>query len=306
MISAQDLIEKILARSTTDDCIVVVKDKTQANLRWASSTLTTNGVIQERSVTVRAFIAMNVSMAAGAVTRTNVDESDFDALLSEAKAAALASGPAEDFAPLAADVSFGDWLAPHIPTGPDVFAKFAPELGEMMRRSQSDAIELFGYAEHTHQTIWVGSKGGMRLRHDSPVGRVEMTGKSHSRSRSTWDGIETHDFSNVSVANIDKNIRQRLSWQEKKIDLPAGRYDTVLPSGSVADLYVYMMWVSGGRDAFEGQSVFSKKGGGTRVGEKLSNVALQLFSDSSHPQLSGAPFVSASASSPFTSVFSKG
>jgi predicted Zn-dependent protease len=306
MISAQDLIEKILSRSTTDDCIVVVKDKTQANLRWASSTLTTNGVIQERSVTVIAFIAMNDSMAAGAVTRTNVDESDFDALLSEAKAAALASGPAEDFAPLATDVSFGDWRAPHLPTGPDVFAKFAPELGEMLRRSQSDAIELFGYAEHTHQTIWVGSKGGMRLRHDSPVGRVEMTGKSHSRSRSTWDGIETHDFSNVSVANIDKNIRQRLEWQEKKIDLPAGRYDTVLPSGSVADLYVYMMWVSGARDAFEGQSVFSKKGGGTRVGEKLSNVALQLFSDSSHPQLSGAPFVSASASSPFTSVFDNG
>jgi predicted Zn-dependent protease len=306
MISAQDLIEKILSRSTTDDCIVVVKDKTQANLRWASSTLTTNGVIQERSVTVIAFIAMNDSMAAGAVTRTNVDESDVDALLSEAKAAAHASGPAEDYAPLARDVSFGDWRAPHVPTGPDVFAKFAPELGEMMRRSQSDAIELFGYAEHTHQTIWVGSKGGMRLRHDSPVGRVEMTGKSHARSRSTWDGIETHDFSNVSVANIDKNIRQRLAWQEKKIDLPAGRYDTVLPSGSVADLYVYMMWVSGARDAFEGQSVFSKKGGGTRVGEKLSNVALQLFSDSSHPQLSGAPFVSASASSPFTSVFDNG
>ncbi|MFM8192816.1 MAG: hypothetical protein ACKN9L_04670, partial [Actinomycetota bacterium] len=185
MISAQDLIEKILSRSTTDDCIVVVKDKTQANLRWASSTLTTNGVIQERSVTVIAFVGMNDSMAAGAVTRTNVDESDFDALLSEAKAAALASGPAEDFAPLATNVSFGDWRAPHTPTGPDVFSKFAPELGDMMRRSQSDAIELFGYAEHTHQTIWVGSKGGMRLRHDSPVGRVEMTGKSHARSRST-------------------------------------------------------------------------------------------------------------------------
>lgn len=133
-----------------------------------------------------------------------------------------------------------------------------------------------------------------------------MTGKSHGRSRSTWDGIETHDFSNVSVAKIDKNIRQRLNWQEKKIDLPAGRYDTVLPSGSVADLYVYMMWVSGARDAHEGQSVFSKKGGGTRVGEKLANVALQLFSDPAHPQLSGAPFVAASASSPFTSVFDNG
>ena len=68
----------------------------------------------------------------------------------------------------------------------------------------------------------------------------------------------------------------------------------------------YMMWVAGARDAFEGQSVFSKKGGGTRVGEKLSNVAFQLFSDPKHPQLGGAPFVSAAASSPFTSVFDNG
>jgi predicted Zn-dependent protease len=176
----------------------------------------------------------------------------------------------------------------------------------MMQRSKADAIELFGYAEHTHQTIWVGSKGGMRLRHDSPVGRVEMTGKSHQRSRSTWDGVETHDFKDVSVAKIDANIRQRLEWQAKKIDLPAGRYDTIFPSGSVADIYVYMMWVAGGRDAFEGQSVFSKKGGGTRVGEKLSNGALKLFSTPTHPVLAGSPFVAASTSSSFTSVFDNG
>jgi len=306
MISAQDLVEKILSRANTDDCIVVVKDKTQANLRWASSTLTTNGVIQERNVTVIAFVAMDGSMASGAVSRTNVSESDIDALLAEATAAAKAAGAAEDFAPLAKDVSFGNWSAPHTPTGPEVFANFAPELGEMMRRSQSDSIELFGYAEHTHETIWVGSKGGMRLRHDSPVGRVEMTGKSHQRSRSTWNGVETHDFKNVSVAKIDANIRQRLAWQEKKIDLPAGKYDTIFPSGSIADLYVYMMWVAGGRDAFEGQSVFSKKGGGTRVGEKLANVGLQLFSDPTNSTLPGSPFVSASTSSPFTSVFDNG
>jgi len=306
MISAQDLIEKILARSTTDDCIVVVKDKTQANLRWASSTLTTNGVIQERSVTVIAFIAMNGSMASGAVSRTNVKDSDIETLLSEATAAAKAAGAAEDFAPLARDVAFGDWSAPHIPTGPDIFSKFAPELGDMLRRSQSDSIELFGYTEHTHETLWVGSKGGMRLRNDNAVGRVEMTGKSHGRSRSTWDGVETHDFTDVSVANIDRNIRQRLEWQGKKVDLPAGRYDTIFPSGSIADLYIYMMWVAGGRDAFEGQSVFSKSGGGTRVGEKLSNVGLQLFSDPSHPVLKSSPFVSAATSSPFTSVFDNG
>jgi predicted Zn-dependent protease len=306
MISAQDLIEKILARATSDDCIVVIKEKTQANLRWASSTLTTNGVIQERSVTVIAFKSIGSSMAAGGVTRTNVNEDEIDSILDAAVAAAIANGAAEDFAPLARDVSFGNWSAPHTPTGAEIFKKFAPDLGEMMKASVADEIELFGYAEHTHESIWVGSKGGMRLRHDSPVGRVEITAKSHSRSRSTWEGIETHDFNNVSVEKIDKQIRQRLAWQERKVELPAGRYDTVFPSGSIADFYVYMMWVAGARSAFEGQSVFSKNGGGTRVGEKLSNVGLQLFSDPSHSVLSGSPFVSASTSSPFTSVFDNG
>ena len=306
MISAQNLIEKILAKASCDECIVIVKDTTQANLRWASSTLTTNGVIAQRSVTVLAFISTNGSMAAGGVTRTNVDESDIDSILSEALAAAKASGPADDFAPIAKDLTIGNWSAEHIPTGPDVFSKFAPDLGEMMKRSVADKIELFGYAEHTHATTWVGSKGGLRLRNDSPIGRVEMTGKSHQRSRSTWDGIETHDFSNVSVAKIDSAIRQRLSWQEKKIDLPAGRYDTIFPSGSVADLYTYMFWVSGAKDAWQGQSVFSKKGGGTRVGESLAPLKINLYSDPKSKLLPGSPFISHAASSSFSSIFDNG
>lgn len=306
MISAQDLIEKITSAANCDDCIVVIKDKTQANLRWAGSTLTTNGVIQERNVTVIAFVAMDGGMAAGGVSRTDVNLTDVPTLIAEAISAAKAAGKAEDFAPLATNVSIGDWAAPHVPTGPEVFSNFAPALGDMFAQSVADKIELFGYSEHTHETTWIGSKGGLRLRKDVPVGRVEMTGKSHDRTRSTWNGVETHDFKDVSVASIDAQIRQRLNWQATKVDLPAGRYDTVLPSGSVADLFTYMMWVSAARDAHEGQSVFSKKGGGTRIGEKLSNVGFQFFSDPDYKQLPAANFVGTAVSSPFSSVFDNG
>lgn len=306
MMRAQDLIEKITSAAPCDDCVVIVKDKTQANLRWANSTLTTNGVIQERSVTVIAFVATGGGMATGGVTRTGLSEADIPQIIEDAITAAKAAGEADDYAPLAKDISIGDWDAAHQPTGPEVFKTFAPELGEMMKRSVADAIELFGYAEHEHATTWVGSKGGLRLRHDAPIGRVEMTGKSHQRTRSTWDGIETHDFSNVSVAQIDKNIRQRLEWQGNKIDLPAGRYDTIMPSGTVADLYTYMFWVSDARSAWEGRSVFSKQGGGTRVGEKLSPIGVNIYSDPSSSLLPGATFVTNSSSSSHTSVFDNG
>jgi predicted Zn-dependent protease len=306
VISAQELIERITAKAPFDDCIVIVNDSTQANLRWANSTLTTNGVIANRSITVIAFIAVEGGMASGAVTRTDIDLHEIDAVIKEAGEAAKSAGQAEDFAPLAKNVSHGDWNSPHHATGPQIFSKIAPELGEMFSRSVKDKIELFGYAEHTHKTLWVGSKGGIRMRHDQPAGRVEMTGKSHQRTRSTWDGVATRDFSNVSIAKIDSHIRQRLQWQEKRIDLPAGRYDTLFPAGSISDLITYMLWMSAGRDAFEGRSAFSKPGGGTRIGEKFSNKNLTLFSDPTYQGLESAHFVSAGASSEFSSVFDNG
>lgn len=306
MISAQDLIEKILKKANCDDCIVIVKEKSQANLRWANSTLTTNGVIQERNVTILAFTALGSEMAVGGVSKTNIEENEIDGLLAEAIAAAKAAGAADDYAPLAKNLTIGDWHSAHIPTGPEVFKEFAPDLGEMLKKSVSDEIELFGYAEHTNLTTWLGSKGGLRLRNDSPIGRVEMTGKSHQRSRSTWEGVETHDFKDVSIPKIDGAIRERLAWQAKRIDLTAGRYDAVLPSGAVADLYTYMIWVSGARDTWEGQTVFSKKGGGTRVGEKLANVPINLYSDPKSSLLPGSQFVSHSISSSLGSVFDNG
>lgn len=309
MISPQELIERITAAANYDDCIVIVNEETQANLRWANSTLTTNGVIAGRTVTVIAFVALTGGMASGVITRTDIAADEIEAIAEEAGAAALAAGKAADMAELARNLSVGAWSDGHTATGPAVFASVAPELGEMFQRSRSDGIELFGYAEHTHRSTWVGSKGGLRLRWDHPAGRIEMTGKSHQRTRSTWEGVATQDFSNISVADIDAAIRQRLKWQAERIEIPAGRYDTVMPSGGVGDILTYLLWSAAGRDAYEGRSVFSHRGGAgprTRVGEKLSNRAANLYSDSNYPGLECAPFLVAPASGPMSSVFDNG
>ena len=309
MISPQELIERITAAADYEDCIVIVNDQSQANLRWANSTLTTNGVITERSVTVIAFVALDGGMASGVVTRSDVAKEEIDSIAKAAGDAARAAGKAADAAELARDFSVGSWGEAHTPTGPDVFAKIAPDLGDMFQRSRSDEIELFGYAVHTHRTVWVGSKGGLRLRWDQPAGRIEMTGKSHQRSRSTWEGVATRDFSNVSIADVDAVIRQRLEWQSKRIEIPAGRYDTLMPPGGVGDIFTYLVWSAAGRDAYEGRSVFSRKGKvgpKTRIGEKLSNQETSLYSDSNYAGLESSPFIVAPASGPMSSVFDNG
>ncbi len=308
MIAPQELIERITAAADYDDCIVIVEAKSQSNLRWASSTLTTNGVIAEQTVTVIAFVAVDGGMATGSVSRTNVELDEIASVAKEAGAIALAAGVAEDQAPLLRDKSFGDWSAAHLATGPEVFKTFAPNLGELFKKSKSDDIELFGYAEHTRVTTWVGSKGGLRLRHDQPSGRLEMTGKSHNRSRSTWEGRATRDFTDVDLNGVDREIRQRLDWQARTSAKAAGHYQTVAPAGAIADLLAYLLWTSPAKDAAEGRSVYAKKGelGKTRIGETFANLPLNIYSDPNYKGLESLPFNVASSSSSFSSVFDNG
>ena len=90
------------------------------------------------------------------------------------------------------------------------------------------------------------------------------------------------------------------------MDLPAGRYDTVLPPTAVADLMIYAYWVSAARTAHDGQSVFSHPGGGTRIGERLSRQPVQVFSDPAYPGLGAAPFLVTTTSDESASVFDNG
>jgi len=74
----------------------------------------------------------------------------------------------------------------------------------------------------------------------------------------------------------------------------------------VADLMVYLYWSAGARDALDGRTVFSRPGGGTRVGDELAGLPVTLRSDPREPGLACTPFVLAHASSRQSSVFDNG
>jgi predicted Zn-dependent protease len=304
-LSPQEIVERALAASTADGCIVRVDERSEANLRWASNTLTTNGLMRGRSLTVVAIVGAGEGTAAGVVSSSRVDAEQVLDVVRRAEQAARDA--AEDAQPLVSGVPASpDWDDPAAETSTGVFASFAPALGEVFGAARGAGRELFGFAEHEVTTRYLGTSTGLRLRHVQPSGKVELTGKSHERSRSTWVGAGTRDFSDIDVAGLDAEIQRRLAWSDRRIELGPGRYDTILPAGPVADLLIYAYWSAGARDADDGRTVFSRPGGGTRVGDRLSTRPLTLFSDPAYPGIECQPFVADMASSAASSVFDAG
>jgi predicted Zn-dependent protease len=117
--------------------------------------------------------------------------------------------------------------------------------------------------------------------------------------------VSTPDFVSVPTDSMLDDLALRLGWAARTVELPAGRYEALMPPSTVADMMIYLTWTMDGRGAQEGRTALSAPGG-TRVGERLTDLGLTLFSDPAAPGLQSAPFVATTNSTERMSVFDNG
>lgn len=305
MITAQHAVNLVLdeaaKRGGADETMVLVTDRVEATLRWAGNSMTTNGVSVSRSVTVISVVRRGSGARIGTVVSAEVDPRVLPGLVAASQEAAAAAPEAGDAAPLLADAGVpADWDAPVPGTGPLIFSDVADSLSRGFRGTD----RLYGFAHHSVSTTFLASSTGLRRRFTQPTGAVEINAKRGDAS--AWAGVGTPDFVGVPTDSLLEDLAMRLGWAERSVALPAGRYETIMPPSTVADMMIYLGWSMAGRAAQEGRTAFSAPGGGTRVGERLTDLPLTLFSDPMAPGLACTPFVAVSSSSETASVFDNG
>ncbi|HTW97730.1 MAG TPA: metallopeptidase TldD-related protein [Acidimicrobiales bacterium] len=353
LVPAAELAEAALAGAGAGaEVIVIVEESSEADVRFANNTTTTNGVRRDRRVSVVAFdprsgapgtagrgggaggsgvtasgpagtgraaaagadgAAAAGAGVAGGVATASVSRSglvDIDELVAEARRAAGGLSPAEDASPLIGPSvgGYGDGTFEDDPAATDLgeLAGLVGELAELFARARSEHRVLAGFAHHVVTTTYLASSTGLRLRHVQPSGTVELVARSEDGSASAWAGLASPDFAGVSLEPLERRLVERLGWTERRIELPAGRYETLLPPDAVSDLMIGLYEATGGRNAEDGASVFSGPGGTTRIGEQLTNLPFRLYSDPAAPGLESMPFLATAWSGADVSVFDNG
>ncbi|MDD7940755.1 metallopeptidase TldD-related protein [Actinomycetospora lutea] len=312
------LVERTLAiaarRAPDAGVVALVREVSEAVVRWANSTLTTNGQTVERRLSVIMLVPLEGGTGAGVATvpapTALAAGPEGDAVIGEAVdgavEAARRAGPARDAAPLpaATDGAPGDWDDPAGATSMAVFGRLAEELGASFRADETS----FGFADHRVTTTWLGTSAGVRRRWVEPGGAVELNLKDPATGTSVWGGEGATDVADIDVTALVGRLRDRLPWGRRRLELPAGRYETILPPSAVSDLMIYLAWSMGGRPAQEGRSAFSRAGG-TRVGERLGALPLTLAGDPAapgFPDLAYTPVLATTYSGDEVSVFDNG
>jgi len=305
VIPAQQVVELALQAAEqsgrADETIVIVTDRSDTSLRWAGNSMTTNGVSTSRTTTVISVVREGGIAHTASVRSSEADPAAISVMVVAAEEAACAAPEARDGAALPTGSGVpDDWNEPVPETGVEVFADVAESLSTGFGRRET----LYGYAHHLVETTFLATSTGVRRRFTQPTGTVEINAKRDGAS--AWAGVSTPWFVEVPTDALLEDLSMRLGWAQRTVELPAGRYETLMPPSAVADMMIYLGWSMDGHGAQEGRTALSAPGGGTRVGERLTELPLTLYSDPFAAGLECTPFVAAPSSSERISVFDNG
>ena len=195
----------------------------EANLRWAANSLTTNGAMRSRHVVVVSFVDGGAGMAAGTVARTGTP--DVAALVAASEQAARDAGPAEDAVPLIGEAppGAGDWDADPAETSIEVFARLRAGPGPGVRRGARPrraavrlrrALDGDDVPRHLDRAAAAARPADRPGRAQRQEPRLLPLGVGRRRAPAT---------SATSRSPTSPPTSQRkMGWSQRRIELPAG------------------------------------------------------------------------------------
>jgi predicted Zn-dependent protease len=147
-----------------------------------------------------------------------------------------------------------------------------------------------GYLEANARALAVATSSGLFAYHRTTDANFSVTARTPDGTGSGWASAGSRDWANVDTAAIGRVAAQKAVASRSPQAIEPGLYTAVLEPQAVNDLIPLLTGALNARTADEGRSPFSKPGGGTRVGEKVVDERVTLYSDPADAQLLGQPF----------------
>jgi predicted Zn-dependent protease len=287
---ARRLAERVLALATgVDEARVNIESEWSGNTRFADASITTSGGITDTSVTVSVTIGHRRASAS-----TNVlDDESLKRTVDLAATLARLSPEDPELMPELGPQTYRPTNAFVERTAALDAEARAGAIGRTVDAATAAAggpIFTAGYLEANARAIAVATSRGLFAYHRYTDADLSVTARTPDRTGSGWASGGARDWGRIDPEAIGRIAAEKAVASRNPQAIEPGLYTAVLEPSAVTDLVPLLSGALSARTADEGRSPFSKPGGGTRIGEKVMDERVTLYSDPADPQLLGAPF----------------
>lgn len=284
---AQAIVEKAIKLSKADAIDVQVNTYTAGNIRFADNQVSTAGSTTDGQLGIQSFFG-----ARHAVVTTNdfSDDSIARAVAESERLARLAPEDPENMPQLGAQqyTPVTSWYDSTANLSADDRAKAALSALDIARRAGD--LKAAGYLVTTAGALAIGNSSGMFAYHRSTNANYTLTVRTADGTGSGWAAADHGDWAQLDARRVAETASEKARLSQNPVAIEPGRYTVILEPQAVGDIVQLISQYADARSADEGRSPFVKQGGGNKVGEKILDERVTMYSDPADPQLLGRPW----------------
>lgn len=284
---AQAIIERTVKLSKADSINVSIGTGYTANVRFADNQMSTAGSTVDAGVAVQSAFGpkhavVTTNDLSDAALRRAVEESE--------RLARLAPDDPESMPDLDPQryVDVKAYIESTASIGADERARAA--LTALAPARRAGDIKAAGFLVTNAGCNALGNGKGMFAYHPATSVNYTLTVRTTDGTGSGWAAADHPDWRQIDFEQVSARAIEKARASRNPQAIEPGRYTVILEPQAVGDLAQLIAGYADARQADEGRSPFAKQGGGNKVGEKIVDPRVTLFSDPADPQLLAQPF----------------
>lgn len=284
---AQAIVEKVVGMSSADGITVSLGSNHTSNVRFADNQMSTAGSTTDAGLVVQSAFGpkhavVTTNDLSDASLRRCVEQSEVLARLAPDDPEAMPALEPQRYARVEA------YVDPTAAIGAAERAQAA--LTALAPARQAGDIKAAGFLMVGAGSNAIGNHKGMFAYHRSTSVNYTLTVRTTDGTGSGWAAADHPDWRQIDFDRVSQRAIEKARRSARPQAVEPGRYTVILEPQAVGDLVQLIGFYADARQADEGRSPFSKPGGGNKVGEKIVDSRVTLFSDPTDPQLLAQPF----------------
>ena len=269
------------AFSKADACEINLSGRNSGNIRYARNTVSTSGYSSTQSLVVQSSFGKKV----GTATIDEFDDASLEKVVRRAEELAQLSPENPEFMdPL------GPQTYDESTTYKDATANITPEYrAEVASKSIVPASEkdvtAAGFLDDSAGFSAMINSNGLFAYNQSTNVDFTVTMRTNDGTGSGWVTRDYNDISKFDASEASKIAIDKAVMSKGAQAIEPGKYTVILEPAAASDLLQNMFSSFNARSADEGRSFMSAQGGGNKLGQKIVDERVTIWSDPLHPDV---------------------
>jgi predicted Zn-dependent protease len=281
---AKALTDKILSYVTADDATTSVSSDKHSHLRFANNNVLTSGSRTSRGANVTLWIGGK----RGSASTNDTDDASLKAMVEQAAKIARTSPVDREYVPTLGKQTYKPTSRYVEATANLSLPARARSIGEILSECEKNKVIGAGFHQARAQAGGSATRNGNFEFERLTSVSLSVTARMPDGSASGYFLRSHYDIAKLDVRRIAREaIRKALEGGNARTIDP-GVYTVILEPQAVADLLGNVANTFNARNAEEGRSVYSAPGGKTRLGEKIFDERINIYSDPWNIDLPGS------------------